>query len=78
MIIKIEGLQDGQKIQHINVDITFEENGDITINKKIDREPAIPKLADAEPEPEIVEKPEIENKSRKKKEIPKEMKDQEY
>jgi len=75
MIIKIEGLN-GRNIKHINVDITFEDNGDITINKKIDSESS--KLADVEPTPEPIAKPDVNNTKRKKKEIPKEMKDQEF
>ena len=29
MIIEIKGLPEGQKIKHINVDITFDDNGEI-------------------------------------------------
>jgi hypothetical protein len=76
MIIKIEGLPEGHKIKHMNVDITFEENGDVTINKKVEKVPEPPKLADVEPDTEPVAKPEIEHDDRPEKEIPKEMKDE--
>lgn len=77
MEIIINGLPEGHKIKHINVDIKFDDNGAVTINKKV--EPIeTPKLADVEPEPEMVEKPKIKQDDREKKEIPQEMTNQEF
>ena len=41
MIIKIEGLPDGQKIKHINVDISFEDDGSAVVKTKTDTETGI-------------------------------------
>lgn len=73
MIIKIEGLPQGQKIKHINVDISFEDD-DVKVQTTTEvEEPA------SDIEFEKVEAPEtFQFDGRPQKEVPPEMQDLEF
>lgn len=93
MIIEIKDLPHGRKVKHINVDITFEEDGGVVVNASSDTQPSIstrnfpespidPKDPIDHQEtqsesPSDIERPVI-SEDRPKKEVPSEMLDLEF
>lgn len=67
MIIEIKNLPQGRKVKHINVDITFEEDG-VSVDTKTTNQIEMP----------IVESPQKEPTKREQKEVPPEMTDMEF
>ena len=84
MIIEIKGLPEGQKIKHINVDISFDDSGDIQdINTKADigsyKQPENIPTEPVMPQNESFKEYEVQSiEKREKKEIPDEMRDIEF
>ena len=88
MKIEITGLPEGQKIQHINVDITFEEDGTPIVETKqeMQEKSLIRKNTEAKKNdvsenqhvPGAPVPPIINNDNREQKEVPSEMTDMEF
>lgn len=89
MIIEIKGLPEGQKIKHINVDVTFDDSGEVVVKTVMD--PNVKKIEKLDlppmPKPEPPrnmrrdhkeERPVIDIEKREVKDVPNEMKDMEF
>jgi hypothetical protein len=84
MIIEIKDLPHGRKVKHINVDITFEEDGEVQVQTKVEdikiskpTKIAPAPVAESNDTDAVIERPVI-PEEREKKEVPQEMTDMEF
>ena len=79
MIIEIKGLPTGQKIKHINVDITFDDDGTATVRTDpVFKPPVSIEQGNTQDLPAIPVPPTNNIDDRPKKDIPSEMTDMEF